>query len=67
MNGSFQFMGTEETKEGIYHSHIKLIDGMKTNALLSYLIEKVEVLSFAENIPSMNDIFISMVKEDEDE
>jgi len=67
LNGSFQFMGTEETKEGIYHSHIKLIDGMKTNALLSYLIEKVEVLSFAENIPSMNDIFISMVKEDEDE
>ncbi len=67
LNGSFQFMGTEETKEGIYHSHIKLIDGMKINALLSYLIEKVEVLSFAENIPSMNDIFISMVKEDEDE
>ncbi len=67
MNDSFQILSSENNKEGIYHSDIKLINGMKTNALLSYLIEKVEVLSFSENIPSMNDIFISMVKEGEDE
>jgi len=67
IDGSFHILSTEDTGEGISHSHIKLIDGMQTNALLSHLIEKVEVVSFSEVIPSMNDIFISMVKEGGDE
>lgn len=45
---------------------IKLGEGKKPNDLLSELISNVEVHSFKELIPGMNDIFISLVKESND-
>ncbi len=40
---------------------IKLENGNQTNELLSSLLPNVQILSFKEIIPSMNDIFISKV------
>jgi ABC-2 type transport system ATP-binding protein len=42
---------------------ISLAEGHNTNALLSSLLPNVEIHSFREIIPGMNDIFISLVKE----
>ncbi len=42
---------------------VKMGEGSSTNDLLASLIANVEVHSFRELIPGMNDIFISLVKE----
>ena len=42
-------------------ARIKLENGNQTNELLSSLLPNVQILSFKEIIPSMNDIFISQV------
>lgn len=50
--------------EGDHHyAQIKLADPEKTNTLLQSLISEVQVLSFNELMPAMNDIFINAVKE----
>jgi ABC-2 type transport system ATP-binding protein len=42
---------------------VKLSEGHSTNDLLGALLPNVEIHSFRELIPGMNDIFISLVKE----
>ncbi len=42
---------------------VKMGEGLKTNDLLTALLPNVEIHSFRELIPGMNDIFISLVKE----
>jgi ABC-2 type transport system ATP-binding protein len=42
---------------------VKMSEGRTTNDLLASLISNIEVHSFRELIPGMNDIFISLVKE----
>ncbi|MEO8146804.1 MAG: ATP-binding cassette domain-containing protein [Bacteroidia bacterium] len=42
---------------------IKLLDGAKPNDLLASLIQNVNIISFKEYAPSMNDIFIECVGE----
>ena len=52
----------ENTKEGDHmRARIKLENDHQTNELLSSLLPNVQVLSFKEIIPSMNDIFIKEV------
>ena len=41
---------------------IRINDESGPNDLLKYLIEHTEIHAFEEQIPSMNDIFISHVK-----
>ncbi|MHA6247054.1 ABC transporter ATP-binding protein [Pontibacter sp. CAU 1760] len=48
---------------GIFRAHIKLLNDTTPNDLLRYLIQRVEVHSFVELVPSINDIFIQKVKE----
>jgi ABC-2 type transport system ATP-binding protein len=62
LDGGFQVLETEGKIPGIYNSRIQITNGMKTNDLLLQLTGRVEVLAFTEDIPSMNDIFISIVK-----
>lgn len=62
LDGGFQVLETEGKSPGIYNSRIQITNGMKTNDLLLQLTGRVEVLAFTEDIPSMNDIFISIVK-----
>ncbi len=42
---------------------IKMGEGQSTNSLIASLLPNIEIHSFRELIPGMNDIFISLVKE----
>jgi ABC-2 type transport system ATP-binding protein len=53
----------EKQKNGNNAVRIKLLHETNENELLSLIIPAVEVLSFKEIIPSMNDVFIKVVNE----
>ncbi len=53
----------QHESHGVFRAHIKLLNNTKPNDLLAYLIQRVEVHSFIELVPSINDIFIRKVKE----
>ena len=61
-----QIESTEETEQGYLRTLIKLNNG-STNDLLQSLVGKTTIHSFVERIPSMNDIFITKVKSDNNE
>ncbi|MEO1255269.1 MAG: DUF4162 domain-containing protein, partial [Bacteroidota bacterium] len=56
-------LGPEEIGRGLKRSLIQYSSDGNPNDLLQELIKQVEIHSFVERIPSMNDIFISLVKE----
>ena len=58
----FEIKNQEQLEDGFYKTSIKIVNGMGPNELLKNLIDKVEVHSFVEKIPSMNQIFISTVQ-----
>ncbi|QCR24777.1 ABC transporter ATP-binding protein [Pontibacter sp. SGAir0037] len=53
----------QHENHGVFRASIKLLNGASPNDLLRYLVERVEVHSFVELVPSINDIFIRKVKE----
>lgn len=62
LNANYQI--TEKLKQNGHPAvRIKLLHQTNENELLSLIIPKVEVISFNEIIPSMNDIFIKVVNE----
>ena len=66
LNGAYDLIKSETTERGLTQSILKT--SMKnSNELLKSLISKVEIHSFVERIPSVNDIFISQVKGDNHE
>ena len=60
-NGLFEVIDTNTLEDGIIKSHIKNIQDIPVNQLISQLINQVELKSFNENIPSFNEIFIKVV------
>jgi ABC-2 type transport system ATP-binding protein len=54
-------------EDGLYSSSIQAKEGIKGNQLIRDLIEHTEVFSFQEKLPSMSDIFISLVKGEGDD
>jgi ABC-2 type transport system ATP-binding protein len=60
-NGLFEVIDTQTVEDGILKSHIKNIQNMPVNQLVSNIISQVELKSFNENIPSFNEIFIKVV------
>ena len=62
LNNHYQLL--ETSSEGDLHkARIKLLHHTTENELLSLLIPSVQIISFNEVYPSMNDIFIKVVKE----
>lgn len=55
-------ISTEDAPRGLKQSIIQFSAEGNPNDLLKSLIDQVEIHSFVERIPSMNDIFISKVK-----
>lgn len=51
----------EKEQSGIRELHIRKAEGISNSTLLATLSEQAEILSFAEELPSMNDIFINTV------
>ena len=62
MDDGFQIRSQEQVEDGFYKTSIRISNGRGPNELLKTLIDKVEVHSFMEKIPSMNEIFISKVQ-----
>jgi len=58
----FQFLDISTNPESTV-AKIKLSESISTNALINNIIQKGEIISFNEIIPSMNDIFIRVVNE----
>lgn len=56
--------GKVEDEDNMHWAMIKIVKGVKTTELLQQLLPAVELISFNEVIPSMNDIFISKVSEE---
>jgi ABC-2 type transport system ATP-binding protein len=64
-NDIFKLESKKELGEGLNQSTLKLLSGTSSNQLLQELInQKVDIVSFQEEIPSINDIFIQLVKGD---
>ncbi len=62
IENGFEIIKQEQLDEGIYKTSVKILNGKGPNELLRSLIDHVEVHSFIEKIPSMNEIFITTVK-----
>ena len=62
LNNNYQVVGWKQAN-GHPAVRIKLLHHTSENELLSLLLPTVEIISFKEVIPSMNDIFIKVVNE----
>lgn len=62
LNSHYKILEKSES-QGKKEMRIKLLHKTSENELLSLLIPKIEILSFSEVVPSMNDIFIKVVSE----
>ncbi len=62
LNNNYQVVGWKQAN-GHPAVRIKLLHHTSENELLSLLLPAVEIISFKEVIPSMNDIFIKVVNE----
>ena len=59
----FEVVEQKERENGHFYARVQLHAGVRPNDLLRYLIGMVEVESFRERIPSINEIFIRRVRE----
>ena len=62
LKNNYQILGWKK-QNGHQAVQIKLLHDSSDNELLSQIIPAVEIISFREVIPSMNDIFIQVVNE----
>ncbi len=62
-SNDFEIINTEKIEDNFSSSTIKLNSGTPVNQLIRQIIDQVELRSFGENIPSMNDIFKMVVNE----
>lgn len=66
-NANFKVQNSIQLEGGIYESTIKLSDHVSSNQLLQDLLtQNIEIISFQEEIPSISDIFIQLVKGDKE-
>ncbi|HMJ69967.1 MAG TPA: ATP-binding cassette domain-containing protein [Cyclobacteriaceae bacterium] len=61
-NGTFEVVSQKLVEENFYHSTLRARPAVTTNQLLADLIGITEVHSFIEKVPTMSEIFISLVK-----
>jgi ABC-2 type transport system ATP-binding protein len=62
LSTDFQLLETKNLEDDIFEATIQSKAGLNPNDLLRELINKTEVHAFVELIPSINDIFISIVE-----
>lgn len=61
-NGTFEIVTQTHLEDGHYQSILKARPNVTTNQLLADLIGTTEVHGFVEKVPTMSEIFISLVK-----
>ena len=60
----FELITTKDSGESLQQATIRIVGDATVNQLVGNLINQVELVSFHENIPSFNDIFIKAVGSD---
>ena len=63
---AFAVISSRETEDGFTRADIKIPPDAAVNDFIRHLLDRVAVRSFGENIPSINDIFIQTVGENND-
>ncbi|MFN6945491.1 MAG: ABC transporter ATP-binding protein [Cytophagaceae bacterium] len=63
LSEKFTILDKGRTNTNSYTYTIKLSDDIGVNDLLSQVMNKTQIVSFSEDLPGMNDIFISKIKE----
>jgi ABC-2 type transport system ATP-binding protein len=58
----YELLDQQPLEDSYYNSIIKINDGSSPNKLIRDLTEITEVHSFVEKVPTMSEIFISLVK-----
>jgi ABC-2 type transport system ATP-binding protein len=61
LDQNFQILNHSENS-GLNNLTVQYMSGNSNNDLLNILIPKIEIVSFNELIPSMNDVFIKVVE-----
>ncbi len=61
LSPDFQVLSLDKPEENHLRATIRIPDGATPNQLIQELLPSIQIHSFAENIPSMNDIFIRSV------
>jgi ABC-2 type transport system ATP-binding protein len=62
-NGSYELVAQRNVEENFYRSQVRITDTKSSNQLIRDLTEITEVHSFIEKIPSISEIFISLVND----
>jgi ABC-2 type transport system ATP-binding protein len=63
----YQLKSQSVIEDNLFSSTIQAVEGVKGNQLIRDIIDITEVFSFQEKLPTMADIFISLVKGEGDE
>jgi ABC-2 type transport system ATP-binding protein len=61
LSPEFEMLNLKELEDNYFRASIRIPLNSTPNQLLAYLINQVQIHSFIESIPSMNDIFIRSV------
>lgn len=64
LSPDFELITAKDTGDGVHQATIRIVEEATVNKLVANLINQVELVSFHENIPSFNDIFIKAVGSD---
>lgn len=62
LNGSFTITKTENIGDGNMRSHIQIPENKKGNDILTLVLKELNIISFREILPSMNEVFIKAVR-----
>lgn len=63
MSGNYKLLETETDLNGVHHSKLSINEDSNANQLIREVLDhNVEIISFEEEIPSINDIFIKLVQ-----
>ena len=63
LDENFEMIKQTQGEDNIWSTQIRILKNEEPNALIRELMKEVEIIRFQEVIPSMNDIFIQLVKE----
>jgi ABC-2 type transport system ATP-binding protein len=61
LSSDFEMISREELPDNYFRAAIRLRPGATANQLIAHLIGQIQIHSFIESIPTMNDIFIRSV------
>ncbi|WP_197901557.1 ABC transporter ATP-binding protein [Rhodocytophaga rosea] len=61
LSSDFEVISREELPDNYFRASIRLQPGITANQLIAHLINQIQIHSFIESIPTMNDIFIRSV------